>query len=81
MESRRGLLISIQDMSHLTNTGCDKITRLVADLLSGADMRLISSQILLTTCDMREAANHERIHAELQLDKEQGTNMSDSSHS
>lgn len=80
MESREGLLISVQDISQLTSSGCDRITRLVADLLSGADVRMISSQILLTTCDMRDAANYERINAESQLDKQRSNSVSADNH-
>jgi hypothetical protein len=80
MESREGLLVSIQDITQLTSSGCDRITRLVADLLSGADVRMISSQILLTTCDMREAADYERVQAESQLDKKSSGSITADSH-
>lgn len=64
---QRDLLISIIDTAILATNGLNKVDLLIADLLAGADVKLICSQILRTTNETREDVQYERSLMEHQL--------------
>ncbi|WP_167141389.1 hypothetical protein [Pseudomonas sp. OTU750018] len=70
MESREGLLISIIDTASHATTGMAQIDLLIADLLAGADLNLVCSQILRITNETRAAVQFERSLAERQMTAE-----------
>lgn len=69
MESRTGLLISIIDTAGLAITGLDHIDRIADQLVAGADVSLIRSQIRNISNEAREAIEYELDLAKSQLSK------------